>query len=63
MEETPDKAVAANIIAKIKEKKLLNEKQLEALAKSLPAGTLKSETWKGILELATTKKESPDAQD
>ena len=63
MEETPDKAVAATIIAKLKEKKLLNEKQLEGLAKSLPAGTLKSETWKGILELATAKKESPDAQD
>lgn len=63
MEEAPDKAVAAKIISKLKEKKLLNEKQLESLAKALPAGTLKSETWKGILELATAKKESPDVQD
>ena len=63
MEETPDKAVAAKIIAELKEKKLLGDKQLEILAKSLPAGTLKSETWKGILELATAKKEKPDAQD
>jgi len=63
MEETPDKTVAAKIIAELKEKKLLNEKQLEGLAKSLPTGALKPETWKGILEIATSKKESKDAQD
>lgn len=63
MAEAPDKTVAEKIIAELKAKKLLNEKQLEGLAKSLPAGSLKPETWKGILEIATAKKESKDAQD
>jgi hypothetical protein len=63
MEETPDITVAAKIIAELKEKKLLNDKQLEGLAKSLPTGAIKSEIWKGILEIATAKKESKNAQD
>ena len=63
MEETPDKAVAAKIITALKEKKLLNAKQLEGLAKTLPTGSIKSETWKGILEIAVAEKERKNAQD
>ena len=63
MEETPDKTVAAKIVTELKEKKLLNAKQLESLAKTLPTGSIKSENWKGILELATAKKEHKNAQD
>lgn len=63
MEETPDKAVAAKIIAELKAKKLLDEKQLESLEKSLPAGSIKSEAWKGILEIAVAKKGAKNAQD
>ena len=63
MEDTPDKTVAAKIIAELKEKKLLNEKQLEGLAKSLPAGLIKSETWKTILEISVAQKERKNVQD
>lgn len=63
MEETPDKAVAAKIITALQEKKLLNARQLESLAKTLPTGLIKSETWKGILEIAVAEKERKNAQD
>lgn len=63
MEETPDKAVAAKIITALKEKKLLNARQLESLAKTLPLGSIKSETWKGILEIAVAENERKNAQD
>ncbi len=63
MDETPDKVVAAEIIAELKEKKLLSEKQLASLAKTLPIGSIESETWKGILEIAVAEKEAKNVQD
>lgn len=41
MGETPVKTAAAKVIAELQEKKLLNDKQLEGLAKSLPGGAIK----------------------
>ena len=55
MTKTPDRIVAERIISELREKRLVNDDQLEDLEKKLPTGKLSAEDWRLMAELTIAK--------
>jgi hypothetical protein len=50
--QTPDAALAEGVVAELRKKKLLTEKQLGELPAKLLSGRMRAEDWQVMVELA-----------
>ena len=58
---TPDEEVAARIIKKIRENRLLTEDGIKKIEKGLSSGKLTAEEWRLAIEIDRGSKEDADA--